>query len=66
MSAWPAKNSYKLRRSWKFEGKTYRLSPGRYRWYVWPGIGKRAATKYGAAIGQSSFTVKAKTAAKRR
>jgi hypothetical protein len=33
---------------------------------VWPGIGKRAANKYGPAIGQSSFTVKAKAAKKRR
>ena len=66
MSAWPAKTSYKLRKSWKFEGKTYRLTPGRYTWYVWPGVGKRAANKYGPPMGQSSFTVKAKAAAKKR
>jgi hypothetical protein len=45
---WPA-------RSWlRLQG----LSPGRYRWYVWPGIGARARGKYGALIGSSTFVVR--------
>jgi hypothetical protein len=59
LSAWPAKARYKLGARWTFEGKTQRLAPGRYKWYVWPGLGKRSANKYGPAIGESSFTVKA-------
>jgi hypothetical protein len=35
-----------------------RLQPGRYRWYVWPGIGARARAKYGALLGSSTFVVR--------
>jgi hypothetical protein len=35
-----------------------RLPPGRYRWYVYPGFGTRTTTRYGALIGQGSFTVR--------
>ena len=34
------------------------LEPGRYRWYVWPGIGARARAKYGALLGSSTFVVR--------
>jgi hypothetical protein len=33
------------------------LKPGRYRWYVWPGYGSRAAIVYGRLIGMARFTV---------
>ena len=33
------------------------LSPGSYRWYVWPGFGARAAVDYGELLGFSSFTI---------
>jgi large repetitive protein len=62
LSAWPATTRLKLSSRWRFGGKTYRLVPGRYRWYVFPGFGKRAAARYGAVLGQSSFTVKMKAA----
>jgi hypothetical protein len=65
LSAWPTTTSFKLQKRWKLEGKAQSLTPGRYKWYVWPGIGKRAANKYGPALGESSFTVKAKAAAKK-
>jgi hypothetical protein len=58
-SAWPKRASLKLRRTWTFEGRRYRLLPGRYRWYVWPGYGRRAAGDYGRRLGSSSFVVKA-------
>ena len=51
-SAWPAKNTLKLKKSWKFGGKRYKLVPGIYRWYVWPGMGPRARNTYGDLIGQ--------------
>jgi hypothetical protein len=57
-SAWPKRTSLKLRPTWTFEGRRYRLLPGRYRWYVWPGYGRRAAGKYGRPLGSSSFVVK--------
>jgi len=44
-----------LKRSWTYAGHRYRLSPGRYRWYVWPGRGPRSANRYGRLLGSSSF-----------
>jgi hypothetical protein len=66
LTAWPKTTSFKLQKRWKLGGKTYSLTPGRYKWYVWPGLGKRSANKYGPPIGESSFTVKAKKAKKKR
>jgi hypothetical protein len=57
-SAWPTGTSIKLTRTWKYNGRRYRLSPGRYRWYVWPGYGSRAKKDFGRLIGSSSFIVK--------
>jgi hypothetical protein len=57
LSAWPAKTSLQLRRSWKYAGHRYRLKPGRYRWYVWPGYGKRAAARYGRMIVSRTLKV---------
>ena len=34
------------------------LARGHYRWYVYPGLGKRTANKYGPLIGSSDFFVK--------
>ena len=45
---WPARSWLRLRD----------LGPGRYRWYVWPGIGAPARAKYGALIGSSTFVVR--------
>lgn len=57
LSLWPAHASLQLKRTWRFEGRRYRLKPGRYRWYVWPGFGKRKAGRYGRVIGSGSFVV---------
>jgi large repetitive protein len=47
--AWPKSTSYVLPKSDLVKGKTYT-------WYVWPGIGAKAAAKYGSLIGKQSFT----------
>jgi hypothetical protein len=57
LSAWPTTTRLQLRRGWTFDGERRRLSPGRYRWYVWPGYGSRAAERYGRLIGHSAFTI---------
>jgi hypothetical protein len=57
LSAWPTATSLRLRRAWTFDGHRYRLAPGRYRWYVWPGFGARSAKRYGRMLGSSSFVV---------
>jgi hypothetical protein len=57
LTTWPTRPHLKLRKSWTFQGRRMRLGPGRYRWYVWPGFGPKSAHRYGAPIGQSSFSV---------
>ena len=55
LSAWPSNNRFRIARTWKYRGRHYRLVAGTYRWYVWPGLGKRSAVKYGRLLGQSTF-----------
>jgi hypothetical protein len=57
LSAWPARARLKLQRTWTFNGRRYTLSPGRYRWYVFPGYGQRSAAHYGSSLGSSVFFV---------
>ncbi len=57
LSAWPAGTSLRLHRAWRHAGSRRRLAPGRYRWYVWPGLGRRSAHRYGRLLGRSSFVV---------
>lgn len=57
LSMWPVRASLHLHRTWRFEGRRYRLKPGRYKWYVWPGFGKRRAAHYGRMLGSGTFTV---------
>ena len=59
-SSWPTGTSIKLKRSWVYNGRRYRLTPGKYRWYVWPGYGKRTGKKFGPLLGSSSFVVRAR------
>jgi hypothetical protein len=59
LSVWPGKNSFTLGRRWTYRGKTVTLRPGVYHWFVWPGLGKQAARRYGKLLGGATFTVKA-------
>jgi hypothetical protein len=57
LSAWPVRPGFQLRRTWTYKGRRYTLRPGLYRWYVWPGIGRVSAAKYGPLLGSSTFVV---------
>ena len=57
LSAWPVQSHYRLKKAWKWNKKKRALARGHYRWYVYPGVGKRTAHKYGPLIGQSDFFV---------
>jgi hypothetical protein len=57
LSIWPTHASVQLKSSWRFDGRRYRLTPGRYRWYVWPGFGPLAADRYGPAIGHYTLVI---------
>jgi hypothetical protein len=58
LSAWPRHARMRLPRTWQYAGRSYRLRPGRYRWYVWPGFGPRSARRYGRLIGSRTFVVR--------
>jgi hypothetical protein len=57
LSAWPARPGFQLRRTWIYRGRRYKLRPGVYRWYVWPGIGRISAGRFGPRLGSSTFVV---------
>jgi hypothetical protein len=57
LSKWPKQARLQLKAKWRYRGQRYRLKPGVYKWYVWPGKGPREARKYGRRIGRRSFTV---------
>jgi hypothetical protein len=56
-SAWPVRPRLQLPRRWVYRGQHYRLRPGVYRWYVWPGFGSLSAGRYGGLLGGSTFVV---------
>jgi hypothetical protein len=57
LSVWPVRPAYKLKKSWKFEGRKYTLKPGVYTWFVWPGYGARSAVDYGDLMGSRTFRI---------
>ena len=59
LSTWPVHTGLQLSSAWRFAGASYRLSPGRYTWYVWPGFGSLSAARYGSLIGHRTFVVQA-------
>jgi hypothetical protein len=55
-ASWPIKNHLGLPAKWKWAGKWRHLTPGRYRWYVWAGLGKRSFARY-RTLGSAQFIV---------
>jgi hypothetical protein len=57
LSTWPAYAILRLPSAWRFARHRFQLTAGVYRWFVWPGIGPRAAGRYGSALGSGTFVV---------
>jgi hypothetical protein len=57
LSTWPRDTRLQLKRRWRFGRRSYRLVPGKYCWYVWPGYGKRSKRDYGKRLGRSCFRI---------
>jgi hypothetical protein len=55
-ASWPTTNHLGLPAKWKWAGKWRHLGPGRYRWYVWAGLGRRSFARY-QAVGNAQFIV---------
>jgi hypothetical protein len=56
--AWPSQPRLALKRRWRAEGRTHRLSRGTYTWFVWAGYGSRFEPRYGRVLGRRSFVVR--------
>ena len=57
LSAWPRNTRLQLQSAWRYSARWQRLTPGTYRWYVWPGYGDRPQRRYGRALGSRTFTM---------
>jgi hypothetical protein len=57
LSIWPTTNHLQLDKTWVYQGKSHELTKGRYRWYVWPGLGQIVLAHYGELIGSNTFTI---------
>jgi hypothetical protein len=57
LTAWPSESRLKLTARWTFAGRSVRLAPGVYHWFVWPGRGPRSRSTYGPMLGRNSFVV---------
>jgi hypothetical protein len=56
LAAWPLRPRLALRTSWKWGGRAFRLTRGRYRWFAWAGFGRRSAARY-KLLGSAQFIV---------
>jgi hypothetical protein len=55
-ATWPTMHQIGLPSAWKWSGHRVRLSPGRYRWYVWAGFGPRKLAQY-RIVGSARFVI---------
>ena len=57
LSIWPTSTHLQLLSKWVFGGENHALTIGRYRWYVWPGLGPQALARYGKLMGSHLFVI---------
>jgi hypothetical protein len=57
LTVWPERARFRMRPTWTHRGRTFRLKPGVYTWYVWPAFGTQARPRFGSLLGHSSFRV---------
>jgi hypothetical protein len=55
-ASWPLTKQLGLPTVWRWAGKRRHLIPGRYRWYVWAGLGQRSFARY-RTLGSAQFIV---------
>jgi len=60
LDAWPMTPNTVVPAEWTYRGKRYGLSPGRYAWFVYPGVGRRSDARYGPLTASGQFTVAAR------
>jgi hypothetical protein len=60
LDLWPTSAQAVLPSTWSYHGTQDRLVPGRYLWFVYPGLGPKAARRYGALAGSGILVVQPK------
>jgi hypothetical protein len=60
LDLWPTSPQADLPSAWSYHGIQDGLVPGRYLWFVYPGLGAKAAQKYGALAGSGILVVQPK------
>jgi large repetitive protein len=55
LSIWPRRSRIKLKPTWTYRGRSFRLRRGAYTWLVWPAFGSEAKPRFGGKLGQSTF-----------
>ena len=58
LDLWPTSPQAVLPSAWSYHGIQHRLVPGRYLWFVYPGIGAKASQQYGALAGSGVVVVR--------
>jgi len=59
LDLWPTSSHAVVPNNWSRDGVEGRLLPGRYLWFVYPGLGAKASQQYGKLAGNGSFVVAA-------
>ncbi len=57
LDSWPSIPRLQVPSSWTYGGHHYRLSPGTYLWFVYPGLGSRLQPRYGPLLKSGQFTI---------
>ena len=57
LDSWPTTPRLQVPSSWTYGGHHYRLSPGTYLWFVYPGLGSRLQPRYGPLLKSGQFTI---------
>jgi hypothetical protein len=58
LDLWPTRPAVTLPRSWRYGDLPYRLDPGRYRWYTYPGYGNPDELRLGPLLGRGIVVVR--------
>jgi hypothetical protein len=58
LSAWPSTPKLRMHSKWVYNGRTFKLRKGGYRWWVWPAFGPRSKAAYGQLLGTGTFVVR--------
>jgi hypothetical protein len=61
LDLWPTTNRVEVPARWTYGGVDYRLTPGSYRWYVYPGFGPQTELRLGKLRARGIFVRASRT-----